>query len=130
MVRPNIILCLSALLASSTLLSACGGGGGDGADEAGNATVAVYTSTGALQCSGGGQSVATLRSNLLSAGVTPTNDGDCGDDGQAHVAMCGALDGSIAVFDVPTDQLSVAQRLGYAALNTLPQAKRTQCATR
>lgn len=36
-----------------------------------------------------------------------------GNDGNAHIAMCGADDGSIGIFTIPEKQLNEARQLGF-----------------
>ena len=40
------------------------------------------------------------------------------DDGRSHPAVCGAADGKIGLFKIPSKQLQQAQQLGYSLLES------------
>jgi hypothetical protein len=100
-------------------LAACGGGSEP-------TVTAVYKYMGSVQCSGGGISLATMQQQLASGGVTVLAS-SCGTDGKAYVAMCGAPDGAIGIFDVPAEQADRALSLSFARLSDLPNAARVAC---
>jgi hypothetical protein len=99
---------------------AAGGGGSE------PTVTAVYKYMGSVQCSGGGISLATMQQQLTSGGVTVLAS-SCGTDGKAYVAMCGAPDGAIGIFDVPAEQADRALSLSFARLSDLPNAARLPC---
>ena len=65
----------------------------------------------------------------LSDGGVPVLDASCGTDGKMYIAVCGAADGRIGIFDVAEDKLPAAATLGFAPLRDLPEATRTACPT-
>jgi hypothetical protein len=109
------------LVSLAFIVSACGGGA-----EPTDATVEVFKSLGSLQCTGGGTTPAALQSQLTGAGIQ-VSASSCGSDGNAYPAVCGAPDGFIAIFEVPTAQQSAAQALNFEPLSTVPAATRTAC---
>jgi hypothetical protein len=112
----------AAFALAAAVSSACGGGDG-GAPEA---PLAMFKSLGSLQCSGGGASLPALERQLLDAGVQVLA-ASCGLDGNAYIALCGAPDGRIGVFDLAAQHAAVARALGFAPLSDLPAAVRVPC---
>lgn len=86
--------------------------------------VSVYKSAGSVQCSGGGLTPAQMQIELTSAGIGVISAA-CGLDGDAHIAVCGASDGRINIFEVNAADVAAAQGLGFALLSGLPNAVRT-----
>jgi len=108
---------LSILVTS--LLAAC---------SSGNASppVEMYIPMGSVQCSGGGKTLTGLKSQLQGAGIQFTSVG-CGSDGVMRIALCGAPDGRIAIFSIPSSQSPAATQLGFIPLTKLPNAIRVPC---
>lgn len=113
---------LSCLL-MAVFLAACDG---DGGDVASAPTVQVFKIRGAIQCEGGGTAPEVMQHELTSAGIAVVAFA-CGDDGLAHVALCGAPDGRINIFDIPQHKAAQAQALGFARLSSLPSAREIPC---
>lgn len=90
------------------------------------APVAVVKSLGGRQCEGAGTNPAALGQALRQAGLQVLAEG-CAHDGRMRPAVCGAPDGVMALFEIPADQLQKAEALGYAALASLPDARRQVC---
>lgn len=88
--------------------------------------VSVYKSAGTVQCSGGGLTPAQMQIQLTGAGIGVISAG-CGVDGNAVIAMCGAPDGRINVFEVQAPDVAAAQGLGFDLLSRLPNAARVAC---
>ena len=113
----------AATLAHVALTAALiGCGGGDSTPP----SMSVYRYMGSVQCSGDGISLATMQEQLLEGGVTVLASA-CGADGKAHVAMCGAPDGAIGIFDIPAGQTARALSLSFARPSELPAATRVPC---
>jgi hypothetical protein len=113
------------VIAFATLLAGCGGGSVDGGLPIPPAPLStVYKSLGSVQCTGGGTTLAAIQKQLSDAGVT-VFAASCGIDGLAHIAVCGADDGKIAIFDVPSAQVNAALALSFGNLASLPDAKKT-----
>lgn len=110
----------TALLASSAILVACGNSDGTPTN------VSVYKYVGSVQCSGGGIPISTLQRQLTDAGIQ-VQTASCGSDGNIYVAVCGAADGRIAIFDVPVTEAQTATELGFAPLSNLPSATKVAC---
>lgn len=111
------IFTMAVVMAS---LSACGGGS-DNEDS-----VSVFKSNGAVQCTGGGVTLATLEGQLT-AGKVQVRASACGNDGLVYAAVCGAPDGRIGIFQIPSDQVAAAAAVGFAPLSTAPGAKVVPC---
>lgn len=109
-----------AQIALTAALIGCGGG------DSTPLSTSVYRYMGSVQCSGGGISLATMQQQLLEGGVTVLASA-CGTDGKAYVAMCGAPDGAIGIFDIPVGQTDRALSLSFARLSELPAAIRVPC---
>lgn len=105
---------------------ALGGLGALAACAAEPAPVAVAISLGTRQCDSGGLQPAALALRLSDAGVRVLSQA-CGVDGRMRPSVCGAGDGRIAIFEIPAAQLATAQGLGYARLDTWPDAQREPC---
>ena len=89
-------------------------------------TTSVYKSTGSLQCTGGGLTLEQLKAELT-GGSLPVESASCGIDGLGHIAVCGASDGRIGIFEIASAGVTAAQALGFAPLSDLPEATRTAC---
>lgn len=101
--------------------TACGGGNGNP-----NSGIRTYKYAGSLQCSGGGLSLAEMQRQLSDAGISVL-DASCGVDGNMYTAVCGAPDGRIGIFEIPSEQVQAASALGFAPLTTLPAAAQVPC---
>jgi len=101
-------------------LMGCGGGSDP------EPVAAVYKYMGSVQCTGGGTSLATMQRQLAEGGVDVLNAA-CGNDGKAYLAVCGAPDGAIGIFDIPAAQTDRALSLSFAPLNDLPAAVKVPC---
>lgn len=86
----------------------------------------VYKYVGSVQCGGGGTPLSAMM-RQLSEGEVPVLDVSCGTDGKMYMAVCGAADGRIGIFDVAEAELPAAAALGFAPLRNLPGATRTAC---
>ena len=136
--RRNVITAVMGLLMFSAALSGCGGGSSavalpsaaNGAGEVdSNALsrgVAFYKSFGSVQCTGGGVSFEAMQQQLTAAGIQVLS-AHCGTDGRMYIAVCGAGDGRIGIFEVPEKQAEAALALGFAPLSTLPGATTGAC---
>ena len=114
-----------SVIALASLLAACGGGNDPSLPDLTPVPAnAVYKSLGSVQCTGGGTTLAVIQKQLTDAGVTVLA-ASCGIDGLGHVAVCGADDGKIAIFDIAPPQVSAALALSFASLANLPDAKKT-----
>lgn len=110
-----------ALLAACSL-TACASAPGQPAEP----PVRVFKSQGSLQCTGGGTPVAALAQQLQAAGIEVIR-ADCGTDGRMRVAMCGAADGRIGIFEVAARDAAAAANLGFAPVSRLPSAQVLPC---
>jgi hypothetical protein len=86
----------------------------------------VYKSRGSFQCTGGGTSPEVMKDELISAGIEVRSYA-CGVDGLAYIALCGAPDGAINIFEIPRNTVEQAQTLGFSNLSTLPNSQETPC---
>ena len=102
-------------------ISGCGGG-----NAIEPTPVAMVKTLGSLQCTGGGSSLSAIVKQLTDAGVGALSS-SCGDDGLPRIALCGVPDGRIAIVEVPFDQTSAAQALGFAPLANFPTAVKVSC---
>ena len=102
-------------------VAACGGG-----DEMSPVTVRVIKSLGSAQCTGGGTTVAVLLAQLSGAGVQVTAT-SCGNDGLLYPAVCGAPDGALGIFVIPTSQQIQADALGFMPMSSVPTAIVSAC---
>ena len=103
-----------------TVLCGCGG------DAEPMPVTSVYQYMGSLQCTGGGTSLAAMQRRLADGGVTVVA-ASCGTDRKARIALCGAPDGAIGIFDIPAAQAGRALSLSFAPLGELPDAVRAPC---
>lgn len=87
----------------------------------------VYKYVGSVQCKAGGIPLSAMMRQLSDAGI-PVLDVSCGIDGRMHMTLCGAADGRIGVFEIAETKLSAATALGFAPLDSLPEASKTVCA--
>ncbi len=110
---------LISLLAFAAL-AACG------AVESKSPSVSFYKSFGSVQCFGGGQSLQAMERQLADEGI-PVLTSACGNDGKAYAAVCGAADGRIGIFVIPTARAQAAAALGFAPLSSLPAATEVAC---
>jgi hypothetical protein len=137
--RRNVISTTMGLLMFSAALFGCGGGSSavalpaaaaNGAGEAdSNALsrgVTLYNSFGSVQCTGGGVSLEAMQQQLAAAGIQVLS-ANCGTDGRMYIAVCGAADGRIGIFEVPATQAEAALALGFAPLSNLPGATTGAC---
>jgi hypothetical protein len=88
--------------------------------------VSVYKSAGSVQCSGGGLTPAQMQIQLTGAGIGVISAA-CGTDGNGVIALCGAADTKINIFEVQGSDAAAAQALGFAPLSGLPNAARMPC---
>jgi hypothetical protein len=88
--------------------------------------VSVYKSAGSVQCSGGGLTPAQMQIQLTGAGIGVISAA-CGTDGNAVIALCGAADTKINIFEVQSADVGAAQGLGFALLSGLANAARMPC---
>ena len=137
--RRSLAATIMGLLMFSAALPGCGGGrsavalptaAANGAVEAdSNALsrgVTLYKSFGSVQCTGGGVSFEAMQQQLAAAGIQVLS-ANCGTDGRMHLAVCGAGDGRIGIFEVPATQAEAALARGFAPLTTLPGATTGAC---
>ncbi|MFA6971334.1 MAG: hypothetical protein WC208_08040 [Gallionella sp.] len=109
-------------LIAFAVLTACGG-----IDrKPPSAGVYLYKYLGSVQCTGGGTSLQTMKLQLADAGI-PALTSSCGTDGKVYVAVCGAADGRIGIFEVPAAQAQAASTLGFAPVSRLPAATKLAC---
>ena len=102
-------------------LTACGGGESPPPGKA-----SVFKSMASVQC-GAGLSLATLQGQLSAANV-PVSAATCGAAaGLAQPAVCGAADGKIGIFEIPSDKVSAAAAAGFPLLSTMPGAITIAC---
>jgi hypothetical protein len=115
-------------LLAAALLGSCGGGL-EIDDDSSQLPVAieVYKSRNATQCANTAVPMDVLQGQLTAAGV-PVLASSCGYDGLAYVAVCGAPNGSIGIFQIDPSRLAAAQAAGFAPLSTLPNAVKQPCA--
>jgi len=110
------------LLVTFAFLVACGGGD----DNLPDANISLYKYAGSVQCTGGGMSLPEMARQLTDAGI-PVLTSTCGYDGYVYVAMCGAGNGRIGIFEVPAAQVHAASAMGSAPLSNLPEATKIAC---
>ena len=113
-------------LASVVVLAACGGSGAGGDVPAPGSSTSVYRYAGSVQCEGGGLSLAESQRQLTNAGIQVFSAA-CGIDGNAYPAVCGAPDGRIRTFEVPTAQSQLASAIGFAPLSNLASPALADC---
>lgn len=101
MKRLFLVMCCAGLAACSTV-------GG----EAPQNHAEVVKPLGSRQCEGGGATLEQLTAELTTAGVQVISAAD-GSDGRMYPTVCGAPDGRIGVFAIPTSQVDVATGLGF-----------------
>ena len=89
-------------------------------------TVHVFKSMGSVQCAEGGTDLSTFARQLEAAGLKVISSA-CGADGRMRVAMCGAPDGRVAIFELSSADAQASSKLGFAPLSTLPDAKVVPC---
>ncbi|GGC15291.1 hypothetical protein GCM10007205_25280 [Oxalicibacterium flavum] len=111
-----------AVFASAVCLSACGVPQKTDVQS----VVRVFQSFGTTQCSAADVDLASALRGLKDAGIRVI-DASCGVDGLMRVAMCGAGDGRIAIAEIDAGDLQRAQDLGFALLNSAPEAKVVPC---
>jgi hypothetical protein len=114
---PFVLLC--------ALLAACSGP--PQAAPANASPLSVHKSLGGRQCEpDSGRTLAALQAELQAAGVR-VQRAACGDDGRLRPAVCGAGDGRIGILTIAAAQRTQAERLGYAPLAQLPDAREMPC---
>ena len=116
---PGTTVVLSAVAAG--MLHAC-----VSVPPASTAYVSVYKSMGSVQCKAGGTSLSAMLRQLSDAGIA-VRDASCGTDGRMRVAVCGAADGRIGIFNVAEARLPAATAMGFAPLDSLPGASSVVC---
>lgn len=122
-------LLLISTLAGCSYPSATDAGG---PDSSGSATesiadkqVMVFIDDGALQCEPGVPLPQHSAARLIQAGI-PVHSSACGQrTGMAYAAMCGAGTSGIHLHTISTEQLSQAQRLGFAPMAELQRESAT-----
>jgi hypothetical protein len=88
--------------------------------------VRVYKSAGSVQCYGGGTPISAMQMQLTHARIQ-VHTASCGVDGNMYAAVCGAADGIIGIFEVPSTEQQAATSLGFAPLTNLPAATTVAC---
>ena len=96
------------LLTAFIILVACGG------STLPATGVSLCKYVGSVRCTGGGTSMLAMERQLTGAGVR-VRMSFCEADGNACLAMCGAADGQIGVFEVPAFQAQAAMAVGKPA---------------
>ena len=86
----------------------------------------VFKSTGSVQCAEGGTDLSTFARQLEAAGLKVISSA-CGSDGRMRVAMCGAPDGRVAIFELSSADAQSSAKLGFAPLSKLPDAQLVPC---
>lgn len=99
---------ISAVVACLTVLAMAGC-----ATAAAEESVRIVKARGSLQCGSAGTAPEQMAEQLRAGGVTVLRSA-CAGDGRMRVAMCGAPDGRLNVFDIPRSQLPAARTLGFA----------------
>ena len=89
-------------------------------------TARVFKSMGSVQCAEGGTDLSTLARQLEAANLKVISSA-CGSDGRMRVAMCGAPDGRVAIFELSNADAQSSTQLGFAPLSKLPDAKVVPC---
>lgn len=89
-------------------------------------TVRVFKSMGSVQCAEGGTDLSTFARQLEAAGLKVISSA-CGSDGRMRVAMCGAPDGRVAIFELSTADAQSSATLGFAPLSKFPNAQVVPC---
>ncbi|WP_168198846.1 hypothetical protein [Jejubacter calystegiae] len=75
--------------------------------------IEVWHSMSGRQCEQGRLSLSELRQSLMVSGVRTMDAGKVSDDGRARVAMCGAPDGKVGVFQIDKSDLDRARQAGF-----------------
>ncbi|MDO5057349.1 MAG: hypothetical protein Q4E06_08475 [Lautropia sp.] len=107
------------------------GCGSDGGHKDGD-VLRAYRPAGTVQCQDSPPSIdlQALARPIVEAGFEVKGMA-CGVDGRAHLAVCGAPDGRIGIFDLKVpDAGQAATRLramGYALPEDLPDARTAEC---
>jgi hypothetical protein len=109
------------MLIAGLAIAGCAGRG-----VAAPATVTVYQTRGAIQCGDRGVPPTAMARSLTDAGVAVLRLA-CGHDGLMRATVCGAPTGEINIFEIAASDLAAAERLGFRALGTLPQAREGRC---
>ena len=89
-------------------------------------TVRVFKSMGSVQCAEGGTDLSTFARQLEEAGLKVISSA-CGSDGRMRAAMCGAPDGRLAIFELPSADAQLSAKLGFSPLSKLPDAQVVPC---
>ena len=110
----------AAFVAACTIQVSCGN------TDSTATKVSVYKYAGSIQCYGGGTTISAMQMQLNHARI-PVQTASCGVDGNMYSAVCGAADGIIGVFEVPSTQLQAVTALGFAPLTNLPAAIIVPC---
>lgn len=116
-----------ALIALTSLLSACGGdSSADGLKLTGPNQAKVFKSDGSLQCEEKEVSLDEMRLELAKAGV----DVICAQKmhtGSNFPAVCGGGTGKINVYVIHSSNLVDAEKLGFKSVRELPDYKDQTC---
>lgn len=88
--------------------------------------VRVAKALGSKQCEGGGTPLPALQRQLEQGGVKVAR-ASCADDGRMRVAMCGAADGRLGVFEIAAADLKAAAALGFSPLKEGEGAAEQPC---
>lgn len=87
----------------------------------------VYKYAGSTQCNTGkGLTLEEMKRQLVSAHINVLTAA-CGNDGKMRATMCGAPDGKIGIFEIPTDQFDVALKIGFLSIDQLTDAVKVPC---
>lgn len=89
-------------------------------------TVRVFKYAGSVQCTGGGSDLPTIERQLTDGGLKVLSAA-CATDGRMRMAMCGANDGRLAIFEISGSDAESASKLGFIPLSKLPDAKVASC---
>ena len=93
----------------------------------GEPAIKVYKSRGSVQCEpASGRPPEVMRKELDQAGIV-VDSAACGIDGKMYQSLCGSPDGSINIFVIPLRKAAQAERLGFAGLDGLPDARQVEC---
>lgn len=109
---------ISVILTSTLFIAACANTTGKNSPDT---TTAVYKYVGSVQCQKSETSITAMENQLINAGIRLFSSA-CGNDGKMRITMCGAPDGQIYIFNIPTSQTDVAHTLGFSPLTSLPEA--------
>ena len=115
---------IARVFANALAVAALGCSGANVAET--QATVRVFKYAGSVQCTGGGADLSAMTRQLRDAGLQVISSA-CGTDGRMRVAMCGASDGRVGIFELSSKDAQLAAKLGFNLLSELPEAKTVPC---